>query len=287
MKLEVYKPLWGHEGPLELAVEQAVAAEFDGIEGSAPPAAEREHFQANLKASELQYIGEIFTGGNYVPDASASPKDHLEDLERKLAHTLPLDPIFINTQTGLDAWPLKTKIAYCESLLHLAQKYEITISIELHRSRMTYSPWVTQELVDALPELPLTIDFSHWCCVAERLVMDDEPALLDQLARQTQHIHARVGYDQGPQVPDPRAPEYQDAVAAHLKWWQQIWQIQRDQGRNIITMTPEFGTDGYLHLEPYTQSPVANLWEINQWMAQTLRQNWHSSCNSDTRSICE
>jgi hypothetical protein len=32
-------------------------------------------------------------------------------------------------------------------------------------------------------------------------------------------------------------------------------------------MTPEFGPDGYLHLAPFSQQPVADLWELNQWMA--------------------
>jgi hypothetical protein len=31
-------------------------------------------------------------------------------------------------------------------------------------------------------------------------------------------------------------------------------------------MTPEFGPDGYLHLEPFTQEPVADLWELNRWI---------------------
>ena len=32
-------------------------------------------------------------------------------------------------------------------------------------------------------------------------------------------------------------------------------------------MTPEFGPDGYLHCAPFTQEPVADLDEINAWMA--------------------
>ena len=39
-------------------------------------------------------------------------------------------------------------------------------------------------------------------------------------------------------------------------------------------MTPEFGPDGYLHLLPYTQTPVANLWEINRWMAATEKHHF-------------
>ena len=279
MKLEIYKPLWGHEGSLSLAVEQAVEAGFQGIEGSAPlDALERATFKAELEENNLSYIGEIFTGGNYVPDAKATPEDHLDDIKRGLERLLPLNPQFINTQAGLDAWSMKTKVEFCEEVMKLAEEYKTTISIETHRSRMTYSPWVTKDLIDALPTLPLTIDFSHWCCVTERLIMNDEPELLVQIAQQTHHIHARVGYDQGPQVPDPRAPEYASDVEAHLSWWKEIWAAMESKGKERVTMTPEFGTDGYLHLEPYTTKPVADLWEVNKWMGRELREHWHYHC---------
>ena len=39
-------------------------------------------------------------------------------------------------------------------------------------------------------------------------------------------------------------------------------------------MTPEFGPDGYLHCEPFTQRPVANLVEINAWMAERERERF-------------
>jgi hypothetical protein len=62
-------------------------------------------------------------------------------------------------------------------------------------------------------------------CVAERVFHEqdeDWAACMAEFARATKHIHARVGYAQGPQVPDPRAPEYQAALVAHERWWDQI-----------------------------------------------------------------
>jgi hypothetical protein len=83
-----------------------------------------------------------------------------------------------------------------------------------------------------------------------------------------------VGYAQGPQVPNPAAPEYADALAAHQRWWTQIWDAQRARGELVTTMTPEFGPDGYLHCAPFTREPVAELWEINRWMADTQRAHF-------------
>jgi hypothetical protein len=81
-------------------------------------------------------------------------------------------------------------------------------------------------------------------------------------------VHGRVGYDQGPQVPHPAAPEYAAALASHRRCWEAIWLAQIERGYAITTLTPEFGPDGYLHCLPFTGAPVADLWEINRWMGQ-------------------
>lgn len=273
MELQIYKPLWGHVGTFADAVDQAVAAGFDGIEGPVPEdSEEQESMRAHLEKQRLGLIAEVTTGGGYVPDPKATPERHLADLRRGIERSLPLSPRFINTQTGLDAWPMAIQIKFHEKVVGLTTEYGVPISVETHRSRSTFSPWVTRDLLEAVPELMITCDFSHWCCVAERLVMDDDPALLALVANRCHHIHARVGYDQGPQVPDPRAPEYAVAVDRHRAWWQILWNERRERGCEVTTFTPEFGTDGYLHLEPYTQKPVADLWEVNRWMAARLTE---------------
>lgn len=273
MELKLFKPLWGHPGTLGEAVDQALAAGFNGIEGPVPEeAGERAAFKALLHSHNLKFIAEVTTGGGYVPRPTAAPESHLADLRRGIERSLALSPLFINTQTGLDAWDLSIQIRFFEQVIRLEDDYGITISVETHRSRSTFHPWITRDILRAVPRLKITCDFSHWCCVTERLVMDDDPELLQTMADRCQHVHARVGYDQGPQVPDPRAPEYGLAVARHRAWWEAIWETQRRAGWASSTMTPEFGTDGYLHLEPFTQKPVADLWEVNTWMGRQARQ---------------
>lgn len=273
MELNLFKPLWGHPGTPGEAVEQALAAGFNGIEGPVPEeAGERAAFKDLLQSHNLKLIAEVTTGGGYVPRPTATPECHLADLRRGIELSQALSPVFINTQTGLDAWDLSLQIRFFEQVLCLEDEYGITISVETHRSRSTFHPWITRDILRAVPRLKITCDFSHWCCVTERLVMDDDPELLQTMADRCHHLHARVGYDQGPQVPDPRAPEYGLAVARHRAWWEVIWETQRSAGRALSTMTPEFGTDGYLHLEPFTQKPVADLWELNSWMGRQARQ---------------
>jgi hypothetical protein len=90
----------------------------------------------------------------------------------------------------------------------------------------------------------------------------------------TGHIHARIGHAEGPQVNDPRAPEWKDALNAHLTWWDAIVANKLKHGETLITFLTEFGPPAYLPTLPYTQQPVANQWEINVHMMQLLRARY-------------
>jgi len=275
MQINFYKTLWGFDGTsIDEAIQQLLAAGMQGLEGAAPETPnEQKHWASLFKRYGIEYIAEITTAGSYVPDRQASLQQHLDSLERKLSHSSALQPRFVTCLGGCDAWPESQSIEFFQRAMELAQQYELSISFETHRSRSMFNPWVTQRFVDAIPEIKLTVDFSHWCVVCERL-MDTEVDVINAIANNVQHIHARIGYEQGPQVPDPRAPEYEYALRAHQRWWEIIWHSQKSRQFETTTMTPEFGPDGYLHHAPFSQQPVANLWELNQWMAQEENQHF-------------
>ncbi len=266
MRLDLFKTLWGHEGTAETAASLAVEAGFTGLEAPAPEKdEEREAFAATLSAHSLDYIAEICTTGSYVPDRTATPEEHLLSLETKIQRSLPLKPRFCNVMGGCDAWPLDMQIDFFQRAQAIADKHEVLCSFETHRGRSFFNPWVTRDVLRALPELRITCDFSHWVVVCERQ-MDSEWETILEVAEKAHHIHSRVGFDQGPQVSHPAAPEYAEALSSHERNWQAIWAAQSRQGYQSTSMTPEFGPDGYLPKLPFTAMPVADLWEINRWI---------------------
>jgi hypothetical protein len=147
----------------------------------------------------------------------------------------------------------------------------VPVSFETHRSRSLFNPWAITDLLGAVPQLRLTADLSHWCCVAERL-MTPELEPIQAMAERVDHIHARVGQAQGPSVGHPFAPEAAEALDAHRRCWQLFTQAQQARGLTPRTITPEFGPDGYLPCLPFSGEPVADLLEINTAMARWLRQ---------------
>jgi sugar phosphate isomerase/epimerase len=272
MKIRLFKTLWGHTGSLASAIAGAQTNGFDGIEGQAPAdAGVRAEWRRQFADAGLDYIAEICTAGSYVPERRASPAEHLESFRAQAAAAMECGPRFVTVIAGCDAWPLAVSVEFFAAAIGVAETLGVTASFETHRSRSLFNPWITREILLALPALRLTCDFSHWCCVCERLVMDSEPEILALCAERAHHIHARVGYDQGPQVPHPAAPEYREALSAHERWWTRLRRSQAARGMEVGTMTPEFGPDGYLHCEPFTQRPVADLAEVNVWMATRLR----------------
>lgn len=275
MEQKLFKTLWGFDGDYLKAVAQAQDDGYDGIEGPAPEdVGERVEFAAAMAEAGLAYIQEICTGGDYVPDRRATVDEHLRAFDEGFEWSAELSPLFITTMAGCDAWPEEQGIEFFRRGMTMASQAGLTLSYETHRSRILFNPWVTRRIAEALPDISLTVDFSHWCVVCERLV-DTELDVIEAIAGNVHHIHARVGYDQGPQVPHPAAPEYAGALAAHQRWWEIAWRSQQQRGYRVTTMTPEFGPDGYLHTLPFTAAPVADLRQINNWMAATERDHFH------------
>jgi len=284
MKLRVFKTLWGYPGEPSCAIADCRVDGFDGIEGQAPAGAgKRRDFRDKLEDTRLGYIAEICTAGSYVPARSATPAEHLKSFRMQAAAALECRPLFLTVIAGCDAWPIAASVRFFRDAIRIANDFGVVASFETHRSRSLFNPWITRDILREIPEMRLTCDFSHWCCVCERLI-DTEPDVLALCASRACHIHARVGYDQGPQVPHPAAPEYRPALEAHERWWTQIWRAQATRSMEYSTLTPESGSDGYLHCAPFTQEPVADLTEINHWMASRQRARFGQEFPPDPTS---
>ncbi|MBE9028143.1 TIM barrel protein [filamentous cyanobacterium LEGE 11480] len=281
MELLVLRSIWSGPESLEPLLQQTVDAGFNGIEGPIPdsPTARRE-WQQQLQDHNLAFIAEATTGsdksdsGNWwIPKPERSLQDHLDDLRWTIEYAAAMDALFVSAMTGYDAWSWQQNVDFFSQALELQQQSGITISFETHRSRSLFNPWITRDLLQQFPQMQITCDFSHWCVVCERLI-DSEWEILQLCASRARHIHSRVGFAQHAQVSEPRAPEYQAALIAHERWWDLIWQSQKLRGLPRTTMTPEFLWDNYMSTLPFTQQPVADVWQITCWMAERQRQRF-------------
>ena len=181
-------------------------------------------------------------------------------------------PLYINCHSGRDFFSYEENKQFIDHTTELSKKTGILICHETHRSRILYSAPAAKEYLQKNADLKITFDVSHWCNVSESLLQDQEETINLALER-TEHIHARIGHPEGPQVNDPRAPEWEAAVKAHVAWWDKVVERKKKQGGRMTFLT-EFGPPDYMPTMPYTRKPLADQWAINVYMMQLLRKRY-------------
>jgi sugar phosphate isomerase/epimerase len=245
-------------------VDRCAAAGYDGTEIYLParPESTRE-IRALHEAANLKIVSHIATEG-------ATPDEHLRSLEARYLRAVELQPLFVNSHTGKDFFSLADSLRIFEAGEKLVSEYGVPLLHETHRGRALFSAPATLEYLRQLPDLRLTADFSHWVCVHES-DLSDQPAAMAAAMAAAGHIHGRVGFDEGPQISDPRNPAHAPWLERFTGWWNQILDLRRAESREWFTVTPEFGPAPYMPLLGKSPEPAGDAWEVNTWMLQYLR----------------
>ncbi len=264
MKLIFGKSKWEMwDDPLEVFLRRVAAGGFEATEIFLGSLSESPVDIAHLHATYgLRLIGQILTQGQ-------SYQDHIQSLEGQFEFAAQCQVAFINTHAGRDIFSFAENVQIFQRATQLSQSSGIPILIETHRGRPTYSAIETRKYLEAVPDLRLTADFSHWMVVHESDLSDQRTNVALAVTR-ADYIHARVGYAEGPQIPDPRAPEWQGAMAVHLRLWQQIIDEHKLNNKESLYITPEFGPPAYMHTVPFTNQPIGDAWEQNVYMKDLL-----------------
>jgi sugar phosphate isomerase/epimerase len=270
MRLLFFCPYWGSEslGISEFCA-RAKSAGYDGIELSLALDDEgrRDELLRETRNQSLLLIAQHWETSR--PDFSA----HKLEYTRRLEWLAAARPLFINSQTGRDWFSFEQNRELLAVAADLASATELRILHETHRGKFSFAAGVTAAFLAADPALRISADFSHWCVVSESLLEDQGPSL-DLAIERSDHIHARVGFAEAPQISEPRSPEHAEALAAHLGWWDRIVGLHRRRGTEFLTVTPEFGPWPYMPSLPYTRQPIADQWSLNRFMMDMLRERW-------------
>ncbi|CAN5331992.1 TIM barrel protein [soil metagenome] len=261
MHIKFYKALWGMTEGATLGEKFQLAREagFDGIEADAA-VADAAQIRDAMARHQMDFIAQL-----YVLEA--------EDFRSGLARAQSIGASKIVCHTGRDKSSHDAGEDLFREIMAMEADCEIPVAHETHRHRLLYSPWSTAHYLEAFPELKITLDLSHWCVVCESM-LEDMPVLVDLAIERAIHVHARVGYEQGPQVPNPAAPEYQRHLHHHERWWEDVLTKRRADGSEAITFTSEFGPPNYMHCAPFTKEPAASHWAVNLWMKDHLKAKW-------------
>ena len=212
----------------------------------------------SLAGSGLAVVVQQWTQGK-------NPAEHADSFERQYKLAALLKPMFVNSHTVRDFFGLDENLLILDRAVRLESEMGIQVFHKTHRGHALFSASATAEILRRRPEVRLTADLSHRCCVHESLLEDQGPSV--QLAvERAHHIHTRVGFPEGPQIPDPRDPLWEPAMLAHLGWWRSIVEQRRADRCEVQTDCPEFGPAPYMTVLPNSGQPIADLWSVNCYM---------------------
>ena len=277
LRLELVRSVWGIEGDIYefFKNERKEGKPWEGIEAAWNNCSEEQKDQINRakKDFNLKFYGLMFSDDHLK--RLESVEEHVKEFKRQAMNLLELNPIHITSHSGHDQWSDEQSIEFFKQVLEFQSTLKIPIYHETHRGRILFHPKITKKLLEIHPNLLLTCDISHWVVVCQRLIMDEEKETMKTVIERTRHVHSRVGYEGGPQVSDPRAPEYLPHLLSHERLWEKIFMNCLDRGQTTITVVPEYGpAPSYMHTLPYTQQPVSNLVEICDFAAHRMQQKF-------------
>ena len=275
MKIKFLCTYWGSENlTAKQFLDSVIQNGYEGVEINFP---EEDSFIEEF-LSELKIIREtkntdfIFIAQQVLPNKAETVKEYCVRLQQRLEFLTKLKPNFINSHTGKDFFEFSENCKIIELTEQIARESGIPIWHEIHRGRFSFHLKTLHNYLDIFPKMKLIADFSHFCVVSESN-LEDQKELLERVLPNIKHIHARIGFEQSPQVNNPFAPEWENHLNQYMNWWKRIIEIKSNQNAEYISITPEFGPFPYMPQEPFTLKPLSNQWEVNLEMKNYLQQN--------------
>lgn len=267
--LKVLGTSWGFHGTLDEFCAKVKKEGYDGIEMWWPgEKKEQDELFAALKKHGLEI-------GFLVGSHQSNFQEHLDAFKKMIdgaASTKVQKPLYINCHSGRDWFSYDQNKAFIDYTVQVMKQTGVLICHETHRARILYSAAVSRQFIDKIPDMRITFDVSHWCNVHESL-LEDQQETVNKALDLVGHIHARIGHPEGPQVNDPRAPEWEKVVAAHFAWWDKVVERKKKNNERLTILT-EFGPPDYMPTLPYTRQALADQWAINVHMMHLLRKRY-------------
>lgn len=264
--LMIFATNWGFSGSWDEFASKIKQAGYNGMEVWWP--------------SEEKDRNELFTAldkhklkiGFLVGGSDKDFQKHLVQFQQSLSAAVKAKPVYINCHSGKDFFSFEQSKQFMDFTEKVNKETGVPIYHESHRGRILFAANIARQFIEKVPSLRLTLDISHWCNVHESYLSDQEETIAMALNR-ADHIHARIGHPEGPQVSDPRAPEWKQAVETHFNWWDKVVERKKKEGK-LMTFLTEFGPPDYMPTLPYTRQAVANQWDINVYMMEVLRKRY-------------
>jgi hypothetical protein len=243
--LVVYQSLWGMQTcntnvaarPHEEVFAQAAQAKFAGL-CLDPGVSQIEEYLA-LKPFYQQYQMGCLV--NVFPNTVEEMRPLLEfSKEMGAPYANVIAPVF--PLTVEDAVPI------IRTWLEMADDIGMPIKFETHRDCITNDMFMTLQLLDAIPELRLTADLSHYCLNREMSapITAQNQAWIQQLLERSDSFQGRISSHEQIQLP-LHFPQTRKWIGIFKDWWKRgfrSWRTRAGDNETLIFLC-ELGPPEY------------------------------------------
>jgi hypothetical protein len=221
-KLEIYQSLWGMQlnntrdgyRPHEEAFSEVAAAGYSGL--CLDPGVSQIDDFLNLKPLYEQHrLGCLV---NVFPQTVAEMRPLLEFCSEMGAP-------FANVIGQVFPISVDGAIPVIRSWLEISEDVGVPIKMETHRDCITNDMFFTLQLLDAIPEMRLTADLSHYMLNREMSapISSQNQMLVQRILERSDSFQGRVSSHEQIQVP-LGFPQNQKWVEIHKDWWRRGFQ---------------------------------------------------------------
>jgi hypothetical protein len=275
VELLVFQSLWGMEqlpGPrgewtLAQQVEAIKAAGFDGAAVEFDDASLARRTTGLLREHDLKWF------------AAAYPQT-VDDLKEtiELVHELgPERCDHINLQPNIRPHTVLECIPYVLGWIRLAEDAGLTMYIETHRDRMTTDLLFTLQLIEAVPEIRLTADLSHFVVGREFRwpISGENDELIQRVLDRSWAFHGRVASREQVQI-QTSFPHHRGWLDVFLAWWERgfaSWLERAPQAASLV-FTPELGPPEWYAITGPDGQEMSDRWEEALQLKEHARAIW-------------
>lgn len=270
--LEVFQSLWamtqrprqGVEMPLAQMMEKIAAADFDGVD-----IVYGDYSQADLQPLLAEW--RLACTVTVFPDS-------IDALQSALEFALALEARHLNIIGAVYPFSVEEGAEFVRGWMAMCRDAGMPLTIETHRDCITTDMLYTLQLMDAVPEMELCADLSHFVVGRELKwpITDETQSQIEAVLDRSSAFQGRVASREQIQL-QISFPHHQEWFDQFADWWAygfRSWK-RRNADDAVLNYLCELGPREYA-MTGADGEELSDRWQEAQIIRDRVRQIWSS-----------